>query len=296
MINVVPSTSTLLIVDDNPSNIMLLLEHLDEFDVIVAKDGLSALEIIEDEHIDLVLLDIMMPGIDGYEVCKQIRANESSTNLSIIFITAKTDEQSIEKAYEVGGNDYISKPFKPKELLARVNRELELKHLIEHLTFIASRDPMTGIFNRRHFFKLGLKLFSERYDNLHAVILDIDNFKRVNDTHGHPVGDIVIKTISKAIGQRLEEDDIFGRLGGEEFAILTCGSDEAIKNKMEDIRISIENLSITADTGIKIPVSISNGIASANKSINSLDELLKNADDALYEAKHTGRNKTIFRS
>jgi len=167
---------TILIVDDTESNIDILLELLSEYDLAVATDGLSAIEIANNEDIDLILLDIIMPEMDGYDVCNSLKLSAKTKDIPIIFITAKTDENSIEKAYDIGGIDYVTKPFKPKELLARVKRELKLTFLIHNLNYLASHDPMTGIYNRRKFFELATKLFKTSTE-LFVVMIDIDKFK-----------------------------------------------------------------------------------------------------------------------
>lgn len=288
---------TILIVDDTETNIDILLELLGEkYDVIVALDGISALEIVEENEVDLILLDIMMPLIDGYEVCSRLKSKESSSNIPIIFITARDDEKSIEKAYEIGALDYITKPFRAFELLARVNVQLKVKELINHLDFISSYDEMTGIYNRRKFFELSEKKFAHSKGDLYAVMIDIDKFKNINDNYGHPMGDTVIKLITKTISKHLPDDAIFGRLGGEEFCIVFNNSlsSNVIEN-IEKIREAVENLEIISDEGKRIRFTISEGVAKASDDIKKLDELLKNADIALYEAKGLGRNRVIFR-
>ncbi len=288
---------TILIVDDTETNIDILLDLLDDkYDVLVALSGESALEIVEKEKIDLILLDIMMPIMDGYAVCSLLKENDNSKDIPVIFITAKTDEDSIEKAYEVGGFDYVTKPFKPRELLARIKTQLKLKELMNHLEFIASYDEMTGIYNRRKFFSLAIEHFNKSKKDLCAVMMDIDKFKMVNDTYGHGVGDEVIKLVTKTISDNLLEDSIFGRIGGEEFAAICyeSSSDDILKN-IENIREKIENLQVITDDGSVVKFTISNGIANATDETKTLDELLKEADIALYEAKGSGRNKVIFR-
>jgi len=288
---------TILIVDDTETNIDILLDLLDDkYDVLVALSGESALEIVEKEKIDLILLDIMMPIMDGYAVCSLLKENDNSKDIPVIFITAKTDEDSIEKAYEVGGFDYVTKPFKPRELLARIKTQLKLKELMNHLEFIASYDEMTGIYNRRKFFSLAIEHFNKSKKDLCAVMMDIDKFKMVNDTYGHGVGDEVIKLVTKTISENLLECSIFGRIGGEEFAAI-CHSEDSddIFKKIENIREKIENLQVITDDGSVVKFTISNGIANATDETKTLDELLKEADIALYEAKGSGRNKVIFR-
>ncbi|DAB28015.1 MAG: diguanylate cyclase response regulator [Sulfurimonas sp. RIFOXYD12_FULL_33_39] len=290
-------TETILIVDDTETNIDILLELLgDKYDVVVALNAQSALEIVQENDIDLILLDIMMPNMDGYELCLILKEQEFTKDIPVIFLTAKDDEESIEKAYKVGGIDYITKPFKPVELLARINTQLKVKELIDHLNFISSYDEMTGIYNRRKFFELGEAKFSQGLDDLYCVMIDIDKFKHINDTYGHPTGDKVIKLVTKSIAEHIDSKAIFGRLGGEEFTILcTHSSKKEVVSHIEKIRENIEKLEILSDSGEVIKFTISEGVACADKDTKSLDELLKKADVALYEAKGLGRNRVIFR-
>jgi len=287
--------STILIVDDTETNIDILLDLLGEYDVAVATDGQGAIDIVNEDDIDLVLLDIMMPDMDGYDVCKELKKNNK--NIPIIFITARSDEDSIEKAYDVGGDDYIIKPFKPRELIARVKTQLKLKELIHHLDYIGSYDQMTGIYNRRKFFELANDKFENGVDDLYAIMIDIDKFKNVNDTYGHATGDEVIKKVTKTIAEFIPSSAIFGRLGGEEFAIVVNSpSHNDIKEKIEEVRKLIENLEVKSDDGDIVRFTISEGVAKLTIEIKSLDELLKEADKALYEAKGSGRNRVIFRT
>jgi len=287
----------ILIVDDTETNIDILLELLgDKYELIVAIDGVSALEILAQEEIDLVLLDIMMPEMDGYEVCERIRLNPQTKDIPIVFITAKSDELSIEKAYKVGGNDYVVKPFKALELLARMQTQLKLKELIENLEHIASYDAMTGIYNRRKFFEVAVKIFENSKQELFAVMIDIDKFKLVNDTYGHPVGDLVIKNITGCMKKNMCKESLFGRIGGEEFAILCHkNSAEEVKAKIEFLRSEVEKLETYTEDGILVKCTISEGIAMATEQTKSIDALLKVADEALYSAKGSGRNRVIFR-
>jgi two-component system, glycerol uptake and utilization response regulator len=288
---------TILVVDDTNINIKILVELLgDKYDVVVAMDGKTALKIAKEEIPDLILLDIMMPVIDGFEVCKQLKEDSKTKDIPIIFLTAKTDEDSIEKAYEIGGSDYVLKPFKPKELIARVKTQLELQCLIKNLEYISSHDTMTGIFNRRKFFELAQARFETKKENLFAIMIDIDKFKNINDKYGHHVGDIVIKTIVSNIQNMLAKDNIFGRLGGEEFAIIcNCENRERLFTFLEEIRNSIKQLSLDIENNI-IKFTISIGVTAYNNSLLTIDDLLKEADNMLYQAKETGRDKTIFKT
>jgi len=292
-------TGNILIVDDTESNIDILMELLgDDYEIYAATDGETALEILEEEKIDLVLFDIMMPEIDGFEVCRRIRNNQRTKEIPVIFITALTDEESIEKAFDVGGNDYITKPFKPKEILARVKMQLRLKHYQEELKRLASTDYLTGLYNRRYFFMIGNELLeiAKRYHkNMSVIILDIDKFKSINDTYGHDVGDIALKELSRTIKDRTRESDVVSRFGGEEFVILLPETSlEQAKKLAEDLRSSVEKIEINLPDNEKLKFTISLGVAEVKvESGENLEKAIKNADEALYIAKETGRNKVI---
>jgi len=297
----------ILLVDDIQDNLDLLEDLLDdefnygEYEYKVestqttrAKDALKIIQ--NDNSFDLILLDVMMPDMDGFELCKILKSDENTKHIPIIFITAKSDSDDIVKGFELGASDYVSKPFSPEELIARVKKELKIKSLINHLEYIASHDPMTGIYNRRKFFELSLKNFSNHQNNLYAIMVDIDKFKAVNDTYGHHIGDKVIIIVANTIKNSICKDTIFGRLGGEEFAIIcTNPSEEKVQQLVEKIRVDIESLELLNDDNTIIKFTISLGIKKATNEIIDLDELLKDADEALYEAKRSGRNKSIFR-
>ncbi len=213
------NNATILIVDDTKANISILLSLLNDYDLLVALSGEKALSLVEKNDIDLILLDIMMPEMDAYEVCRILQSQESTKDIPILFITAKTDEESIEKAFASGGIDYVTKPFNPRELLARVKNQVKLRKTLKALEFSASRDSMTGLFNRRKVFIDGQKKLGQ--DSVFAVMIDIDHFKKVNDTYGHAFGDIIIKSVAKTIAAGIKSGAIVGRLGGEEFAIIS---------------------------------------------------------------------------
>jgi len=289
---------TLLLVDDTKNNLDILIELLgDKYEIIVALDGLTALEIVSNNDIDLMLLDIMMPQINGYEVCSIIKSNLKTQEIPIIFITAFSDESSIEKAYKTGGVDYITKPFIPVELLYRVKTQLGIHKLIKHLNYISSHDTMTNILNRKSFFKLGEEKFMEDKDKLFAIMIDIDNFKEINDKHGHHIGDKVIKIVTKTISDSISDESIFGRLGGEEFALLYPENNTVtMMSKMEEIREKIENLNVISDNNEPVKCTISTGMVKNDENIFTLGDILKEADKAMYQAKDQGRNKSILRA
>lgn len=289
------SNETILAVDDKKENLDIILDILSEFDVIPVTSGKKALDILNKEEISIILLDIVMPEMDGFEVCKIIKSQTNTKDIPIIFTTAKTDEESIANAYRVGANDYVSKPLKRSEVIARVKTQLKLKKTIEHLEFLASRDSMTGAYNRRKFFELAKQLFSQGDEDFFVSMIDIDYFKKVNDSYGHDAGDMVIKLVSKTISDMLPQNSIFARIGGEEFvSVCKTSSTQEAMSLFENIREAISSLRVDYN-GNEISFTISNGITSKKSSTKSIDELLKESDIALYEAKSSGRNKVIFR-
>lgn len=287
---------TILIVDDTKENVDILMGLLDGFDLLVALDGETAVDIALEESVDLILMDIMMPGIDGFKTCAFLKEDERTRDIPIIFITVKSDEDSIEKAYDAGGVDYVTKPFKPKELLARVNTHLKMHSLIRHLEYISSHDIITGVYNRRKFFELGHQAFARAKSESFAAMVDIDKFKNINDTYGHDIGDNVIKQVAATMLENCDENCVLGRVGGEEFAIMIRSKTvEPVMERIETMRMAIANLIFTANKNDIFKVTISSGLARAGTEHQTLDELLKDADNALYEAKGSGRNKSIFR-
>jgi diguanylate cyclase (GGDEF)-like protein len=289
--------ASLLVVDDTHSNVDVLLELLDdEYTVSVALNGEDALALARDEPPDLVLLDIVMPGMDGFDVCRALKADAVTRDVPVIFITGITEESSIETAFDIGGVDYVTKPFKPRELLARVRTHVQLRRLVRHLDYISSHDKMTGLYNRARFFDLSQQAWLNDRPRLYAGMLDIDHFKHVNDTYGHPVGDRVIKGVASAMSEELGERAILGRIGGEEFAIIwTADDQEQVLRDVEDIRRKVAHLVWPQESGETVACTVSVGVADVTPNIGTLDELLKAADDALYEAKGTGRNRSVFR-
>jgi len=291
---------TILIVDDAVENLDILGEFLADYDVIDAINGEDALDIVENEEkIDLILLDIMMPDMNGFEVCERLKNNPNTADIPIIFITAKTDANSIEKAYDIGGIDYITKPFKLKELLARVKRELKLQSLQEELRLLAATDPMTKLYNRRYLTETTkdlLNITKQEPTEFALVLLDIDKFKNINDTYGHQVGDNVIVRLANILIENQRKGDINFRFGGDEFVILLENTSiEDAKKVAEKIRELAELDSFMINTSKELRYTVSLGVSQ----VNLLDEYgiemaLKRADDALYEAKESGRNRVCI--
>ena len=300
--------STILIVDDTDTNIEILSELLgNDYEVMASLDGEFALEIANDDMPDLILLDIIMPGMDGYEVCKKLKDNPKTKNIPVIFITSKEDENSIEKAYDIGGIDYVTKPFKPKELLARVKTQLKMRELISdleksqmELKQLASTDSMTKLYNRRYFTEISesfLNLDKRNKTNTSIIMLDIDKFKNVNDTYGHKVGDDVIISLASILQAQSRKSDIVCRWGGEEFVILFPHTNlEGASVIAQEIRVTVENslLQVEDNKELKFTVSIGISVVDIENDLN-IEASINRADEALYEAKESGRNRVCIR-
>ena len=290
---------TILVIDDTVSNLDIVSNFLIDFDVIASDNGMDAIEIVKDEKIDLILLDIMMPDMDGYEVCRVFKSDANTKDIPIIFLTSKSDEDSIEKAYDIGGIDYLTKPFKPKELLAKVKRELYLQELQEELKLLASTDPMTKLYNRRHFTQISESLLelAKRNETQSAVImLDIDKFKTINDTYGHKIGDKVIISLASSFQEKRRKSDIVCRWGGEEFVILLPNTDiDGALISAEKFRKNCEELIIDVKENQQIKFTISVGVSMIDiTNDKNIEASIHRADIALYEAKNRGRNQVRF--
>ncbi len=282
----------ILIVDDNPSNIDFLLGLLTAYDISVAVDGEGALDQIAQEAPDLILLDVTMPGMNGYEVCSIIKSNPKTKDIPILFLSAKTDAESVVKGFDVGGVDYIAKPYRPREVLARVETHLKLKRAMDDLERLANEDPLTGIANRRRFFEEADTLFSKAHSEslaLYLLAIDIDNFKEINDTFGHDIGDAVLKALVEIVKKELGKDDCFSRFGGDEFVIITIQmNQEKALNLVKKIQENISKTHFLLGTSIDFSISI--GMAEVKDFDENIDTLIKRADVSLYKEKRSKRD------
>ncbi|MDD5755447.1 MAG: diguanylate cyclase, partial [Methylococcales bacterium] len=214
----------LLIVDDDPINIRLLAHLFEDYDVLFATTGKKALEIALHEQPDLILLDVMMPKMNGYEVCRRLKADSLTADIPVIFITAHSDVNEEIRGLEVGAADYISKPFCPGVVKIRVRNQIELKHAREKLTRLAITDGLTGIANRRCFDE---QLAHEWHratrtnQSLALAMIDVDWFKKYNDHYGHQAGDDCLRQVAMVLTHSAKRDsDFVARYGGEEFALI----------------------------------------------------------------------------
>ena len=291
-----------LIVDDARENVRILANILkDDASLAFSLDGRDALEKTASIKPDLILLDIEMPDMDGYEVLKRIKAEPQLASIPVIFVTSHASAQNEEEGLRLGAIDYITKPFNPSIVKARVRNQLllrayakNLEELNVELERLATTDALTGIPNRRAFQERANReiLRIDRYGGSACLMmLDIDHFKQVNDTYGHDAGDEVLRIFASRIDHRLRETDILGRLGGEEFAVfsLEVGID-AGSHLADRLLQDIRSTPITWQNHV-IPVTSSIGVTLLKEGERSLDEALARADKALYRAKKNGRDR-----
>lgn len=295
------SRHKILVVDDTPANIRILGEELkSSYELIVATNGESALKrALSDNAPDLILLDIMMPDMNGYEVCRRLKADDRTRNIPVIFITAMSAEEDETKGLELGAVDYICKPFSLPIVRARVRTHLELKRktdILENLSFL---DGLTGIPNRRRFdmvLEMEWQRAMRNAQPLALVIIDVDHFKAFNDTYGHGAGDTCLKQVAEALNAcQRRSSDFMARYGGEEFAaVLPCAGTGDAAAMAEIIRKEVESLGIEhsgSPTCDRVTVSL--GVASIIPPLHSSPSiLLEAADRGLYAAKAAGRNQS----
>ncbi len=292
---------TILVVDDNPVITKILVELLSRanYSVTAVDGGNKALASLNTLSIDLILLDIDMPEQSGLDVCRAIKANPSTNDIPVIFVTSLSDRENIVKGFEVGGQDYIVKPFIPTELMARVQVQLALRNVQKELreSMIRYRnlsiiDDLTGLFNTRYLYQtLQVQLEKQPKSPLSVIFIDIDKFKTVVDTYGHLNGSSTIAELAEMILPQLPKDCFGVSYGGDEFVLVLPNHDRIKGRKFaEQIRQSIEKATFLSFCDLNIHVTISSGIATYPDDAQSIEELLGNADHALFAAKDLGRN------
>ncbi|MDF0553475.1 diguanylate cyclase [Kamptonema sp. UHCC 0994] len=313
MISSKPEKCLILVVDDLIENLQLIAFILEKrgYETTFATSGQQALERVESARPDLILLDFMMPYMNGLEVCERLKANPDVAEIPIIFITASHEQEHLIQAFERGAVDYITKPFNTPELLARVRTHLDLKYtreqlkkslrdqaeLTKELQKLANTDPLTGVWNRRHLLTLCEREINRscRYNRFFSLLmLDLDRFKQVNDIYGHSVGDEVLIAMTKVVENSLRNVDFWGRFGGEEFVVVLPETNlESAVEVAERIRKTLEKTVITIQEEKQVQITVSIGVSSYQLEDTKIDAVLQRADKALYEAKNQGRNRVI---
>jgi diguanylate cyclase (GGDEF)-like protein len=286
----------ILVVDDSQVNIRFCRKILGKngYNTDSCKSGEEAIEYLDKNSPDLILLDIVMPGIDGFEFCEHMKNMPKMADIPVIFLSAMDDEASIIKGFKCGGVDYITKPFRIQEMLARTRTHIDLKKTKEQLLMMATTDVLTGLSNRRFFMERLSNEFErvKRYESLYTILMiDLDFFKKINDTLGHKAGDTVLMKTSEILQSGLRCTDIIGRIGGEEFAAILPETElQQGLQIAERLRKAVEQLPLEVE-GNKINLTISLGTSQSNITDKEMDNALIRADSALYDAKRAGRNR-----
>jgi diguanylate cyclase (GGDEF)-like protein len=269
--------------------------------VLKADSPTKGLRIAIQEKPDVILLDVNMPQIDGFKVCRNLQENPTTHDIPILFLTADENPANLAKALDAGASDYISKPFNAIELEARVRVALRTKRMIDLLQEKARIDAVTGLNNRAAMddaLAAATSAFQRTGHSVALLMIDLDHFKKINDTYGHGVGDDVIRRVGASIRAGCRPYDIACRFGGDEFGVILAENDagcaEQISKRILD---QISNIEIRTG-GDEIKVACSGGLASATEMPIDFEpaDLLKAADEALYKAKSEGRNRLVVAS
>ena len=310
-----------LIVDDNPENLRVLGELIESIghESAFALNGRQAITFLEKEVPDIILLDVIMPEMDGYDVCSRLKKNERTADIPIIFITARTEANDIVAGFESGASDYIAKPFNIAELKVRLENQLKIRSFQKQLEVTnqileeknqalrialgklekaALTDPLTGLWNRRAMYRR-LRDEKERFDRggkaFSVIIGDVDHFKTFNDNYGHDCGDFVLEAIADILEQNLRKQDTVSRWGGEEFLILLPETQiDGAYSKTESIRKVLCNHPFVFNE-MTLHLSMTFGVVAFRMGL-SVEDCIKLADGALYEGKKQGRNRVVIQN
>ena len=302
-----------LVVDDLPDNVEILRARLESrgYEVATASNGQEALDSVHADPPQLILCDVMMPGIDGYEVSRRIKADDKLPFIPIILVTALGETEHIVQGLETGADDYIAKPYHFQELEARVRAMLRIKRLQDELDQknrelevvnrrlkkLSITDGLTELFNHRHVHELLTDEFERSRrtgEPLAVTMIDLDKFKSVNDTYGHPTGDVILYETARILRDTAREIDMPGRYGGEEFIVIlpNTAEDEAARFA-ERVRTTVEEY-LYRDEANEIRMTCSSGGASFRcTGVATPEQLLMAADVALYVAKESARNRVV---
>jgi len=286
---------SVLVVDDSSTSRLHLSRLLNQYmlQVYQATSGKEAMAIL-DEHpeIQLMMTDYIMPEMDGLELIRNVRRKRKKTEFGIIGMSAFGDPVLSSQFLKFGANDYINKPYFHEEFWCRISHTLGMLESFSRLEQAATHDHMTGLYNRRYLFEaadLLLSIAIRKNENLSLAMIDIDNFKQINDNYGHQCGDLIIQNIGSAFNDRLRSSDLAARFGGEEFClIITESSKQDVICLLDEIREGIASRTILfGDQQVHVTVSI--GIQGSP--LDSIEQMIASADKALYQAKHNGKNQ-----
>lgn len=302
----------ILLVEDSKAQADVTKEFLERnsYEVVWARDGASAIMTAKTTPIDVILLDLILPDITGNEVCRWLKINNETKGIPIIVLTVKSTLQDKVMSLEAGADDYLPKPYNEVELNAVIyaalrtkslqdelrQRNKQMEELLAKVELLAITDSLTGLFNRRHFetiLRKELKEAKRYHHDVSCLMIDVDHFKRINDSYGHEAGDQVLKEIAQSLRQSMREVDTVARWGGEEFIVVMprADKDKALEPASRIVR-AISQKKFELIPGESVTVSI--GIACGTGGNEEAEDLIKAADSALYEAKRQGRNRIAF--
>jgi diguanylate cyclase (GGDEF)-like protein len=291
---------TILITDDGKANLEILSSILSPmYNILISRNGARALELAREFQPDLILLDVLMPEMSGFEVITKLKECETTAQIPVIFITGLTGAEDEEKGFFLGAVDYITKPFNKSIVKARVNTHIKIVDQIRTIERIGLIDPLTKLSNRRGFDRLFNIEWLKAIKNANPIsfmIIDADKFKNYNDTYGHPQGDVLLQSVGKILKQASEQNsDYAARWGGEEFVIMLPNTDmEGGRIVAEKVRKEIEAAIILTEEGKETRITASIGVNSVIPDEDStIADFVNKADQALYKAKETGRNRVV---
>jgi diguanylate cyclase (GGDEF)-like protein len=302
-------TARVLVVEDSRTQAEWLAQVLSRegYEVVIASDGREAIRRVRSDPPDLVLLDMILPDMDGLEVLRVLKSRTDEQFIPVILLSVKSDLDSRVTGLRIGADDFLAKPFADAEILARAGAMLRIKSLQdqlrtakEQLEKLSATDGLTGLYNHRHFEERLNEEFrrAQRYsDPVSLVMLDLDHFKSVNDRYGHPFGDRVLRTTAELLRSSLRDPDICARYGGEEFAVILPKThlQGALAVAERIVRAMRQKVYVVAEGEAELRVTASVGIAFfPSKDVTSSDLLVRFADEALYRAKREGRDKVCL--
>jgi diguanylate cyclase (GGDEF)-like protein len=294
-----------VLIDDDPAIVRLLKKILTDhgIEVITCSTAAEGLDALEQKAWEICILDRGLPDFDGIEICRRVKAESRFDARRVIMLSGYDSLDARVEALNLGADDYITKPFHPAEVLARVKAsrrvvemQQQLVEMARQLEELSGRDDLTGVFNRRHFRKTVTRAFDHfrRYKRpLSVAIIDVDHFKKVNDSFGHQAGDTVLAELAKRFGRSVRASDYLARYGGEEFVVLLPETQlgDAVTFG-EKLRAAIAATPVRIGDGEALPVTVSVGTASlAHTQFDSAADMIRAADQALYRAKRNGRNR-----
>ncbi len=290
---------TVLIVDDEPMNIEIINEALGaEHEILFATNGQEALSIASNELPDLILLDVILPDLDGYQVCTRLKADPKTRDIPVIFVTAMDHEEEETKGLDVGAIDYLAKPIRSPIVRARVRNHLELKRYRDYLEKLSATDGLTGVANRRWFdeqLEREWRRAKRKHIPLSLILMDIDFFKAYNDHYGHLAGDDCLRQLARALDKCARRPgDLVARYGGEEFVCLIPDTDTDGALWVANLfRGEVEGLNIPhAYSSVADHVTLSIGVSTLVPVVGEPSfDLIRRADELLYAAKQSGRNQ-----